>query len=71
MIEAAGRERLMTPVNQSSDPLQAYRSAAKEKEREASLLRLVGTGATVLEVGARDGHYTRLLQARFFSSDRN
>ena len=46
--------------------LEQYRSSGPEKERTADLLRLLPRGrASVLDVGARDGHFSRLLAERF------
>jgi SAM-dependent methyltransferase len=45
--------------------LTAYRSTTKEQERTASLLRLLVPGQSVLEIGARDGHFSRLLPNYF------
>lgn len=46
--------------------LAAYRASAGEKERTDDLLRLMpSSGKIALDVGARDGHFSRLLAARF------
>jgi SAM-dependent methyltransferase len=48
--------------------LEEYRNSEDEKLRTADLLRLLPRGRrTVLDVGARDGHFSRLL-VRHFSS---
>lgn len=42
-----------------------YRETPQERSREASLMKMVPSGlATVMDVGARDGHYARLLASR-------
>lgn len=46
--------------------LEAYRSSERERARTADLLRLLPRGrASVLDVGARDGHFSRLLTEHF------
>lgn len=46
--------------------LAAYRASAGERERTDDLLRLTpSSGKLALDVGARDGHFSRLLAARF------
>lgn len=48
------------------DQLQRYRESAQEQERTASLLRLLPRNRqTVLDIGARDGHFSRLLTKYF------
>lgn len=42
-----------------------YRRSAPERMREESLLLLAGSGESILDIGARDGHYSRLLRQRF------
>ncbi len=50
----------------SSKSLEAYRATENERTRTADLLRLVPRGrATVLDIGARDGHFSRLLTGYF------
>jgi SAM-dependent methyltransferase len=52
----------------SSQPtalLEQYRQSAKERERENSLMSLVGHGKTALDIGALEGYYSRLLQIRY------
>ncbi len=47
--------------------LESYRATESEKERTADLLRILPKGgASVLEIGARDGYFSRLL-CGFFS----
>ena len=53
----------MSTSNVSS--LTAYRASPSEQMREQSLLAMLGSGTTVLDIGARDGHFSRLLQQRF------
>lgn len=43
----------------------SFRDAPDEQARIASLLRMIPSGSTVLEIGARDGYITRLLASRF------
>ena len=51
---------------ESRPDLTAYRAREPERERTADLLALSSqTKGSVLEVGARDGHFTRLLVDRF------
>jgi ubiquinone/menaquinone biosynthesis C-methylase UbiE len=46
--------------------LESYRQSESERARTADLLRLLPTHrSTVLDVGARDGHFSRLLAQRF------
>ncbi|MCX6615968.1 MAG: class I SAM-dependent methyltransferase [Acidobacteria bacterium] len=46
--------------------LSEYRATALEKERTADLLRILPRGRTsVLDLGARDGHFSRLLPQYF------
>ncbi|SRR5260370_3114770 len=45
--------------------LTAYRSTSREHERTKSLLDLLVPGQTVLEIGARDGHFSRILPDYF------
>ena len=46
--------------------LTRYRASASERQRADDLLRLVpGKGRHALDVGARDGHFSRLLAERF------
>jgi SAM-dependent methyltransferase len=47
------------------DGLDGYRQSHAERQRETSLLAMIPPGATLLDVGARDGHYSRLLAGRF------
>ena len=48
--------------------LQKYRASELEKARTADLLRVLPKGrATVLDIGARDGHFSRLLTEHFAS----
>lgn len=48
--------------------LQQYRASALEKARTADLIRLLPKGrTTVLEIGARDGHFSKLLAEHFAS----
>jgi ubiquinone/menaquinone biosynthesis C-methylase UbiE len=43
-----------------------YRSTVSEQERTADLMRLLPEGRhSVLEIGARDGHFSQLLASRF------
>lgn len=49
-----------------SDDLDAYRQSARERLRTADLLRLMpAKGEVALDVGARDGHFSRLMAERF------
>jgi hypothetical protein len=54
-------------LSSSSHPpsLEQYRLSDKERRREESLLSLVGSGKTALDIGALDGHYSRLLRTRY------
>ena len=52
-------------LQEDEDKVATYRASPRELEREGSLLSLVGSGDTALDIGARDGHYSRLLTARF------
>jgi len=45
--------------------LEAYRDRPQERERLASLLRLLPDAGTVLEIGTRDGHMSFALAERF------
>lgn len=46
--------------------LSAYRASTSERERTNDLLRLMpNSGDIALDVGARDGHFSRLLAERF------
>lgn len=46
--------------------LTAYRASPSEKERTEDLLRLMpSSGDVALDVGARDGHFSRMLAERF------
>jgi SAM-dependent methyltransferase len=46
--------------------LAAYRASPAEKERTADLIRLLPTGlSSVLDIGARDGFFSRLLREHF------
>jgi SAM-dependent methyltransferase len=45
--------------------LTAYRATERERERTQSLLRLLVPGDSVLEIGARDGHFSKLLPDYF------
>jgi SAM-dependent methyltransferase len=46
--------------------LQAYRQSENEKARTADLLRLLPKGRnSVLDIGARDGHFSKLLRDHF------
>jgi SAM-dependent methyltransferase len=64
---------MMEPVLPAIEPeslaetmdLTAYRASARERERTESLLRLLVPGQSVLEIGARDGHFSRLLPDYF------
>lgn len=47
--------------------LTEYRSREIERERIASLMALVHTGKSLLDVGARDGHVSMMLLERFES----
>ena len=47
--------------------LTEYRKQEVEQERIASLMGLVHSGRSVLDVGARDGHVSRMLLERFES----
>lgn len=42
-----------------------YRETALESEREKSLLGLIGTGESALDIGTLDGHYARILKQRY------
>ena len=42
-----------------------WRQNPRELERESVLMSLVPTGDSVLDIGARDGHYSRLLAERY------
>jgi SAM-dependent methyltransferase len=48
-----------------SEALQRYRTSEAEKQREASLTSLFGAGESVLDVGAKEGHYSRMLKQRY------
>jgi hypothetical protein len=53
------------PANRTAD-LRAYRESESEKARTADLLRLLPRGRdSVLDIGARDGHFSRLLTGHF------
>jgi SAM-dependent methyltransferase len=43
----------------------SLRASAQEQLRESSLMSLAGSGQTALDIGVRDGHYSRLLQTRY------
>jgi ubiquinone/menaquinone biosynthesis C-methylase UbiE len=45
--------------------LTAYRASERERDRTQSLLRLLIPGRSVLEIGARDGHFSKLLPDYF------
>lgn len=46
--------------------LTEYRASSAEQQRTADLLRLMPpTGRTALDIGARDGHFSRLMADRF------
>jgi hypothetical protein len=46
--------------------LTEYRASPAEQKRTADLLRLIPThGRSALDIGARDGHFSRLLAERF------
>lgn len=45
--------------------LTAYRSTERERQRTQSLLNMLTPGESVLEIGARDGHFSRLLTQYF------
>src|SRR6187455_1451803 len=45
--------------------LEVYRSNEIERAREADLMQRAGTGESVLDVGAYDGHFARLLLQRY------
>ena len=50
----------------ASDELARYRASEAEQQRTADLLQLLPTGRrSVLDIGARDGHFSRLLADRF------
>lgn len=58
----------MTSAATGSRPrdLTDYREGQREQERTSAILRLVPTqGSTALDLGARDGHLSRLLAERF------
>lgn len=56
----------MTPTR-AFQPLASYRRSGPERQRERNLMSLVGSGETALDIGARDGHYSRLLCSRYSS----
>jgi SAM-dependent methyltransferase len=45
--------------------LTEYRASSLEQQRTADLLKLVPSGRTALDIGARDGHFSLLLAERF------
>src|SRR3954453_18699232 len=45
--------------------LEIYRSNESERGREADLMQRAGTGEAALDIGALDGHYSRLLLQRY------
>lgn len=45
--------------------LEIYRNNDIERAREADLMQRAGTGDAALDVGALDGHYSRLLSKRY------
>jgi SAM-dependent methyltransferase len=45
--------------------LTAYRTSSAEREREQSLLALMGEGESALDIGTHDGHYARLMTQRY------
>jgi len=46
--------------------LENYRASAREKERTSDLVRILPKGRrSVLDIGARDGHFSRLLAEHF------
>ena len=45
--------------------LEIYRNNEIEQAREADLMKRAGTGEAALDVGALDGHYSRLLSKRY------
>ena len=47
--------------------LEEYRANAQETERERSLLKLLGSGETALDIGTLDGYYARHIQQRYRS----
>lgn len=48
--------------------LTTYRNSELEKQREANLLQFIPqSGIRALDIGARDGHYSRILARRFDS----
>jgi SAM-dependent methyltransferase len=47
------------------DSPEQYRASEGQKDREASLLRMIGTGESVLEIGTDDGYYLGHLVKRF------
>jgi len=50
----------------AADDLPAYRAHEREQRRVADLFGLIpGSGATALDVGARDGYLSRMLAKRF------
>ena len=57
----------MEPHPSPSDApfLEQYRASAQETEREQSLLKLLGSGETALDIGTLDGHYARRIQQRY------
>src|SRR4051794_2979836 len=53
------------PEESGPDSPARYRASQGQQAREASLLRMVGQGESVLEIGSSDGYYTGLLRERF------
>src|SRR4051812_46454764 len=49
----------------STNTLSGYRQSSQEVERERYILQILGSGVTALDVGARDGYYTRYLMERY------
>lgn len=49
----------------SAMDLTSYRATSRERERTESLLRLLVPAQSVIEIGARDGHFSRLLPDYF------
>ena len=63
--DKTGEQDQVGNTNTLSDALHRYRTSAAEKEREASLLGLFGSGESVLDIGAKEGHYSRMLAQRY------